>query len=124
MKRLIILPMVFLLLCTCDTPEPQKINYTPAQQLAIISSGKYINDSDILVKRFQYLLNSIQQSTGYNNQKIADMIVKANEMLRNNYGKEVNVLEITEAVYQSKSVENKSTNLETFLSMYVVFVGQ
>jgi hypothetical protein len=124
MKKLIIIPVVFLLLCACDTPEPQKPNYTPAQQLAMISSGKYIDDSDILVKRFQYLLNSIQKSTGYDHPKIAAMIVKASEMLRNNYGKEVNVLEIAEAVYQSKSVENKSTNLETYLSMYVVFVGQ
>ncbi len=71
--------------------------HTAEYKLAVISKGGYVKENDITVKRFRYLLNSIQSITNDSDTDIGDMTVKTQQILRDKYGKKVNLLELMES---------------------------
>jgi tetratricopeptide (TPR) repeat protein len=69
-----------------------------AFKLASIDKGKIINRDDVTVNRFRYLLKTLDSKTSETKVQIADMTVKAQQILRDEYGKEVSLLFLMENV--------------------------
>lgn len=69
-----------------------------AFKLASIDKDKIINRDDVLVNRFRYLLQILDDKTSETKVQIADMTVKAQQILRDEYGKEVSLLFLMENV--------------------------
>jgi len=69
-----------------------------AFKLASIDKGKIINRDDVTVNRFRYLLKMLDSKTSETKVQIADMTVKAQRILRDEYGKEVSLLFLMENV--------------------------
>jgi len=101
-----------------------KSEYTIEQQMAMIDAGAYIKKDDIKVKRFRYLLNTLHQSTGYEREKIADMVAQTRHIIRDKYGREVSLIHIMETACKSETVLSKTVKLEEFLAVYAAFAGQ
>jgi hypothetical protein len=72
-----------------------------AFKLASIDKGKIINRDDVSVNRFRYLLQILDDKTLETKVQIADMTVKAQQILRDEYGKEVSLLFLMEKVNDS-----------------------
>ncbi|MBA7541371.1 hypothetical protein ES705_33683 [subsurface metagenome] len=72
-----------------------------AFKLASIDKGKIINRDDVSVNRFRYLLQILDDKTSETKVQIADMTVKAQQILRDEYGKEVSLLFLMENVNDS-----------------------
>ncbi|MDD4356020.1 MAG: hypothetical protein PHN98_02120 [Smithellaceae bacterium] len=127
MKRNYFIICIFLFLISlvgCDNPSQKAHNYSLEHKIAILNAGKYIDESDITVKRFRYLLISLESTTGYSQEKIGDQIVFTRNYIRDKFGKEVSILQITEAAYQSKDLFDKNVKLEEYLAIYAGFAGQ
>ena len=71
--------------------------HTAEYKLAVISNGGYVKEDDITVKRFKYLLDSIQSMTNESYEDIGDMTVTTQNILRDKYGKKVNLLKLMES---------------------------
>ena len=69
-----------------------------AFKLASIDKGKIINRDDVSVNRFRYLLKTLDDKTSETKVQIADMTVKAQQILRDEYGKEVSLMFLMENV--------------------------
>jgi hypothetical protein len=79
--------------------ELEKIKSGPVEyQLAIINKGGPISKNDITVTRFRYLLDSLEKKCINSKQDIADVLVTAQNTLRDNYGIGVGLLSITEGI--------------------------
>lgn len=69
-----------------------------AFKLASIDKGKIINRDDVTVNRFRYLLKMLDSKTSETKVQISGMTVKAQQILRDEYGKEVSLLFLMENV--------------------------
>ncbi len=82
--------------------ELKKIKSGPVEyKLAIINKGGPISKNDITVTRFRYLLESLEKKCINTKQDIADVLVTAQNTLRDNYGIKVGLLSITEGINDS-----------------------
>ena len=102
-----------------DSSAAKPIEY----KLAVINANGFVPDDDITVTRFRYLLDSLQQKSGYSRQQIGDMTVKAQELIRSEYGKDVNLLDLME---EANKVMSAGQNLEykEALALMIVSYGQ
>lgn len=77
-------------------------------QLATINAGRYISSDHITVARFRSLLNQLSFTYVENKQQIADMSVKATELLKKE-GVEESLLNIMEGLNQlfASKIENQ-----------------
>mgnify|MGYP006285401995 CR=1 FL=1 len=71
-----------------------------AYQLATINSG-YVEEGDTIVTRFEYLLDNIAFKTKNTRQEIADMSVRAAQILEEDYGVEVKLIDFMEGTNES-----------------------
>ena len=71
-----------------------------AYQLATINSG-YVEEGDTIVTRFEYLLDNIASKTKNTRQEIADMSVRAVQILEEDYGVEVKLIDFIEGANES-----------------------
>lgn len=99
--------------------EEETVEY----KVAAIDAGGFIAKDDITVTRIRYLLSSIQSATGTPSGGIASAAAKTSDLLMENYGKKVTILEVLEAVNASEQIHNRSINLPDFLTLYIISVG-
>ncbi len=79
--------------------ELEQIKSGPVEyKLAIINKGGPISKNDITVTRFRYLLESLEKKCINSKQDIADVLVTAQNTLKDNYGIRVELLSITEGI--------------------------
>jgi hypothetical protein len=100
--------------------------HSTARKTAKPTSRNLVAKDDITVRRFRYLLDSVHDVTGVDSETIADKVVWANGDLRNKYGKNVNVLEIMEALNTLRgplTFQRGPKNLVAVLSLLIVPVG-
>lgn len=87
-------------------------------QLATINAGGYVSKDHITVARFRSLLNQLSSTYVENKQQIADMSVKAQQILKED-GVEESLLNIMEGLNQlfSRKIENQK--YAEYLAAYV-----
>ena len=87
-------------------------------QLACINAGKQVKKDDLSVKRFRSILNQLSQTFIENKQQIADMSVKANQILKEDGISEslLNIMEGMNQIFYSK-VDNQKYS--EYIALYL-----
>lgn len=81
-----------------ETEERQDTNgRSMVHNLAIINSSGSVAKDDVTINRFKYLLESIASKTKNTQQEIGDMSVKSVQILKEEYGREINILDFMES---------------------------
>jgi hypothetical protein len=93
-------------------------------KLAVINSGGYVSEDDVSINRFRYLLGSINKKTNNTKQEIADMTCGGWEMLEDNYGVEISLLEFMEGANDSIPSNIGKVDYGEILAGFVVLLGQ
>ena len=96
----------------------------PEYQLAILNAGKWVRENDVTIIRFRFLLNSIQERSGYPHRRIGDMVAKGRDLVRSNFGKEVSLLLFTEEANRAMRSSPKGTKFEEVVALLVVTIGR
>jgi hypothetical protein len=82
---------------------------TLAYALATINSGEwYVAKEDITVTRFAYLLRTVESKTNNTTQQIAEMSDAAVRALREEYGRDVGLLDFMEGMNRALPSGKKS----------------
>lgn len=63
--------------------------------LATLDNG-YVDEDDIVINRYRYLLDSLEKKTTNTRQQIADMTVHVQQRASEHYGKELKLIDILE----------------------------
>jgi len=93
---------------------------TIEEKMALVD-GNY--PLSIKITRYRYLLTTIEKKTGDSKERIGDMTVKAQDILKKQYGKEVTLLDLLEGV--NKSIPSRSkVPFAKVIAAYVLFIGQ
>ena len=85
-------------------------------QLAVINAQGHVEQDDFSLVRFRNLLQSISRKTGYNQQKIANITVGVHKKLREEYGKEVALLDLMEGVSEVLREQDTAAKYEEVLA--------
>lgn len=109
------------MLSACGQSDQSPDSYSLEQKVAIVNAGHFVSADDLSVNRIRYLLGSLEASTGYPRDKIADQVAAARDIIRKNYGKEVSILELLEAANKAEAVRTKAVKLEEYLALYATF---
>lgn len=84
-----------------DKTKSSEAEYTTARKLATIDANTYVAEDDITVKRFESLLNRISSKCTNSKEDIANVLVKVQQVLQDNYGVNVKLMELAETGNQS-----------------------
>ena len=76
-------------------------------QLAVINAEGYVAQDDVTVARFRYLLKTISSKTVNSSQQIADMTMKGQQILRDEYGQRIKLLDLMEGANKAISPGQK-----------------
>lgn len=118
MQKLILIMVIFVCYSQFVYSEAE---YTTARKLATINANTYVVENDTTVKRFEYLLNRISSKCTNSKEDIADILVKVQQVLRDNYGVNVKLLELTETGNQS--LPDEAQNID-FAEVMVILMQQ
>lgn len=122
---LIVLFVLLILTSLNDTNKPDSVEgiSEPSEpleyQLAVINEGGYVAKDDITVTRFRHLLETLDQKCFNSKQQIADIVVKAQEILRNNYGIEIKLLDLMEGVNKSIPYDTSNADFAKEVAWYM-----
>ena len=110
MRKLIATMMVLILLiagCNCDSDGGTAT--TIEHKLAVINAGHYVEENSTTVSQFRNLLHSLSAKYTEDRQQIADMLVTAQNILRD-AGIEETLLNIMQGMYKvlSSPIEKQS----------------
>lgn len=90
--------------------------------LATINNGSSVNEDDISVTRFRYLLEQLHKETGYKKQRIGDITVLIWKEVRDKYGKDVSLLQFMSEERKSY-LQGAGIKYEEALSFLAVLIG-
>ncbi|MCK4600400.1 hypothetical protein KAU37_11380 [Candidatus Bipolaricaulota bacterium] len=106
---------------TTRAATPKRQTARPLEyQLALINVGRFVPEDDLSVARFRYLLRTIESKTFNTQQEIADMTVQGQKLLREEYGKEVKLLELMEAANDSIPPDYRMKYAEVMAALVVL----
>lgn len=97
---------------------------SPEFNLAVLNAGRWVKEDDVTIIRFRFLLNSISARSGYSPTRISDMVAKARDMIRRDFGKEVNLLAFTEEIYREVLAAPKGTKLVDLIASVAISIGR
>jgi hypothetical protein len=78
---------------TTASATPQK---THEYMLASLDKGYPVEEDDITVKRFRYLLDSLEKKTTNTRQQLADYTFNTQKIAREKYGKDIKLIDLME----------------------------
>jgi len=113
----------FALACTSTGPEEVK-NPTVEYQLAVINEGGHVEENDPVVAEFKDLVQSIDEKSVEGPTEIGDILVKAQEILWDNYKIRVSLLGLTRELEKSLPDDGKDLNFEEIAVMYITVLGE
>lgn len=93
------------------------------EQMAVINAGRVIPSDDPTISRFRFLLSEISSSSGASDADIADQLSAGRRVLRDRVGKDVRLLELTEAEYSSRALIRKG-RLSEYIAQLVALKGK
>jgi hypothetical protein len=91
--KVLTIALVFTAMFFCEA-KAQSLEH----KLAIIDGGSYVSEDHITVARFRDLLKQLSEKYVENRQQIADMSVKAQQVLRDEHGIKVSLLNLMEGI--------------------------
>ncbi len=100
------------------SPGTQKVE----ERMAVINAGRAVRNDDLTVARFRFLLSALRSSSGESDAEIADKLSVARRLIREKFGKDVGLLDLTETAYQSRSALAKG-NFAQYVANLVVLIG-
>jgi len=115
-RKLTVLFIVVISLSLSSVASAQSLGY----QLATIEKNGYVTKNDILVKRFNSLLNLLSNNYIDTKQEIADGTVKAQQLLKKN-GIDESMVTIMEGMNQIYDLNNSNRKYNVYLPCYVIF---
>ena len=130
---LLILAMLLLSGCTSKSTISQGEQNTESaiekeersveHNLAIINAGTFVDKDDGAVYRFKYLLDSLEEKTTNSREEIVAMSIKGVELTKEQYGREIKLLDLMEGVNKSIPDEFEvkmeySDVLSVFIAIY------
>jgi hypothetical protein len=96
-----------------------------AQMMANINGEGYVRPGDISINRFRFLIGALLEETGVSPERIADMLVAGRKMLKDTYGKNVGLLELTEAAYSARTTAGRGErSFGSMVAMIVTLIGK
>lgn len=96
-----------------STSNSDDIRNKPLEyKLAYLDNVGRVKDDDVKVARFRYLLNTLSEKTGETKESIGDDTVRATEVLRTKYGKDIKNLELMEQAHDYFKSGPKATYRE------------
>ena len=104
-------------------PKPAADAESLEYMLAALNAGTAVDRNDVTIARFRYLLKQLSERTGYSKEKIGDMTVTAQQHLRENYGRNIGLLDLMEAANKSISGSNIQVKYEQILAALVVLLA-
>lgn len=104
--------------------QGKSAQHSPEFNLAVINAGRWVKKDDVTIIRFRYLLSSISAKSGYPPRRIGDEVAKARDLIRSEYGKEINLLAFTEDVNRAVLAAPQGTNLTKLLVLLVISIGK
>lgn len=108
-------------LSASPSPTPQKsLEY----MLASINKGYPVDDDDISVKRFRFLLDSLEKKTTNTRQQIADYTVNTQNIAREKYGKEIKLIDLMEQANKAIPYGQKMDYNEIVVLTMVLMVNE
>jgi hypothetical protein len=113
----------FVLACTSSGPEEVE-NPTVEYQLAVINEDGHVEKDDPVVAEFKDLVESIDQKSVEGPTEIGDILVKAQEILWDNYKIRVSLLGLTRELEKSLPDDGKDLNFEEIAVMYITVLGE
>lgn len=114
--------------------QGKRKSLSPEQQLAIIYKKEYLpngfvekeygaglREDDILVIRFRYLLQNLEEQTIQSKQEIVDITTAGQQALRYKYGRAVSVLDLMEAMNKmiSSYPSEEAVDYSNLMGIYV-----
>ena len=111
--------LVALMICALVANSAHAAGESLEYKLATINAGRWIEQDDITVARFRSLLRQLSQTFVEGRQQIADISVKAQQIMKKN-GISESLLTIMEGMNQLVSSEVRNLNYAEYLSAYVV----
>jgi len=109
------------LACTSSSPEEEP---TLEYKLAVINEGGYVDKDDPIVSDFKDLVQSIDEKSIEGPTEIADILVKAQELLWDEYRIKVSLLELTIDLERSLPNDSKNLNFEEIAVLYITLLGE
>jgi hypothetical protein len=113
----------FILACTSSGPEEVE-KPTVEYQLAVINEGGHVEEDDPVVAEFKDLVESIDEKSVEGQTDIGDILVKAQEILWDNYKIRVSLLGLTRELEKSLPDDGKDLNFEEIAVMYITVLGE
>lgn len=92
------------------------------EQMAVINAGRVVNTDDTTVFRFRFLLNELKDASGQPTTEIGDMLNVGRKEIRERFGKNVGLLEFTEAAYRSRA-SIKTLRFAEHVTRLVILIG-
>lgn len=92
-----------------------------AQTLAIADKDGYVEPDDISVKRIEYLTKRISQATGATPERVGDVVLFSKLRLRDDYGKDVKILELLEETNRALSGFDGKAEIEVVMALLIMY---
>jgi hypothetical protein len=94
-------------------------NYSLARKLAVVERGTYVKEDDILVKRFDYLLKSLDSKYVESKTQICDISTVARNQLLSR-GVNANFTEILEGMNRLNDKNDNHKEFKEYATIYVI----
>lgn len=102
------------------TEEKQKEEETIAWKMAVIGEGGYVPHGDDLEKEYEWYLNKLVKKTKQNQQGVADITVKAWQMIREDVNPREDLLNVLKDLEHTIPDGEEGIDLAEIAALYVI----
>jgi len=113
----------FALACGNSSPEEAK-EYSVEYQLAVINESGHVEEDDPVVNEFKTLVDSIDKKAVEGPTEIGDILVTAQEILRDKYKIRISLLELTRNLDQALPDDVPNLKFEEIAVAYITILGE
>ncbi len=117
----LILIFSFALACNGTSDQKEK-EYTTEYKLAVIDKGGYLEEYDPIVSEYKIVLDNLKSKVINDEMEIADTVVKAQEILREEHQINLQILKIMKDLDASIPEDIKNLDLVEITSAYIVLL--
>jgi len=109
-------------LACSGTSDQKEKEYTTEYKLAVIDKGGYLEEDDPAVSEYRIMLNSLKAKVINDEVEIGDIVVKAQEILREDHQINLSILKIMKDLDASIPEGVENLDLVEIASAYIVLL--